>query len=356
MEDKHSKTEDATPKRLRDARKKGQVAKSQDLNAAVSFLIFLLFTTTLGQYLFTNGYRFLTNSLDRDYSVELSRANSGSILFDAIIDFASLIIPFILIALIISIGINLVQVGFISTVEPLKPKLSRINPIQGFKNIFSKKALFNFAKNLLKMIMVFYITFRNVRNNLQMILNSGNIGTEKLFPFMLELIQGLITNVAVILLGLAIIDLIFQRKSFKDDQKMTKHDIKDEHKEMEGNPEIKSARAQRQREISMSRMMSDIEGSTVVITNPTHIAVVLRYDNGKDEAPIVTAKGADLIAEKIKEVAKEHDIPIMENKPLARSVYNKVEIGEYVPMELYKAVAEILAVVYQMREKRKGKI
>lgn len=356
MEDKHSKTEDATPKRLRDARKKGQVAKSQDLNAAVSFLVFLLFATVLSQYLFTNGYRFLTNALNRDYSVILSRANSGTILFHAVMDFALIIIPFILIALVISIGINLVQVGFISSVEPIKPKLNRINPIQGFKNIFSKKALFNFVKNLLKLILVFYITVRNVRDNLPMILNSGNLGTEKLFPFMMELMKTLITNVAIILLGLAIVDLIFQRRSFKKDQMMTKHEIKEEHKEMEGNPEIKSARAQRQREISMSRMMSDIEGSTVVITNPTHIAVVLRYDGDRDEAPIVTAKGADLIAEKIKEVAKTHDIPIMENKPLARSVYNKVEIGQYVPMELYKAVAEILAIVYQMREKRKGKI
>ena len=356
MEDKHSKTEEATPKRLRDARKKGQVAKSADLNSAVSFLIFVMFSTVLGQYLFSNAFKFLTNSLHRDYSAELSQANSGTILLHAIINFAFILLPFIVIAIVISIGVNLVQVGFISTVEPIKPKLSRINPIQGFKNIFSKKALFNFVKNLLKLILVFYITFRNVRDNLPMILNSGNIGTEKLFPFMGELVKSLITNVAIILLGLAIIDLIFQRRSFKKEQMMTKQEIKEEHKEMEGNPEIKSARAQRQREISMSRMMADIEGSTVVVTNPTHIAVVLRYDGEKDEAPIVTAKGADLIAENIKEVAKEHDVPIMENKPLARAVYKKVELGEYVPMELYKAVAEILAIVYQMREKNKGKI
>lgn len=356
MEDKHSKTEEATPKKLRDAKKKGQTAKSQDLNAAVSFIIFLLFATVLGQFLFKNGYKLFNISLGRDFSTELSTANTGQILFDAIINFALIITPFILISLVTSIGINLVQVGFIASSDPIKPKLSRINLIQGFKNIFSKKSLFNFAKNLAKLVLVGYLGYRNVRNNIPMILNSGNIGTEKLFPFILELMKVLITNIAVIMFGLAIIDLIFQRKTFKKDQMMTKHDIKQEHKEMEGNPEIKSARAQRQRELSMSRMMSDIEGSTVVITNPTHIAVVLRYDTDMDEAPIVTAKGADLIAEKIKEVAKEHDIPIMENKPLARSVFNKVEIGQHVPMELYKAVAEILAIVYQMREKRKGKI
>lgn len=356
MEDKHSKTEEATPKRLRDARKKGQVTKSADLNSAVSFLVFIMFAGLLSNHLFNNGFRFLTNTLSGDYSLELSQPNTGEVLFQAIVSFAYILLPYMAIAVMISIGINLVQVGFLVTVEPIKPKLNRINPIQGFKNIVSKKALFNFVKNLLKLILVFYITFTKVRDYLPMILNSGNIGTEKLFPFMGQLVQDLIINVAIILLGLAVIDYIFQKRSFKKDQMMTKQEIKDEHKEMEGNPQIKAARAQRQREIAMGRMMSDIEGSTVVITNPTHIAVVLRYDPEIDGAPLVTAKGADLIAEKIKDVAKEHKIPIMENKPLARTMYEKVEIGQHVPMDLYKAVAEILAIIYQMREKNKGRI
>lgn len=356
MDDKENKTEEATPKRLRDARRKGQVAKSGDLSSATSFLVFLMFMGVLGQYLFTNTLKFLKSSLETDYSTLIIQSNLRSIFIKNIIYFGVILLPFALISVVIGIGINLLQIGFLFSLEPLKPDFKRLNPIEGFKNIFSKKAIFNLIKNILKLTLVFYMTYGNLSKYVNRIFNSGDLGTEKLFFFMMEFVKDVGLNIALVMLILSIVDYVFQRRDFKKNLRMSKQEVKDELKEMEGNPEMKSFRMQKQRQIAMSRMMSSIKTSTVVITNPTHISVVLRYNSEMDKAPIVTAKGADYLAEKIKEVARLNKIPILENKQLARTMYKKVEIGEQVPVDLYKAVAEILAVVYQMQEKNKHKV
>ena len=356
MKDKDNKTEKATPKRLRDAKKKGQVAKSGDLSAAASLLIFIMSIGVLGNYLFSNSLKFLKTSLQTDYTILITKSNLGSLFIKNIINFGVLILPFVLIAMVIGISISLVQTGFIFSTEPLKPDLKRLNPIEGFKGIFSKKSIFNLVKNILKLFLVFYMTYKNLTKNINQIINSGNLGTEKIFFFLLDFIKDLTFNIILVMFALSIVDYVFQKRDFKKNLRMTKQEVMDEFKEMEGNPEIKSFRASKQRQISMSRMMSSIKESTVVVTNPTHIAVVLRYDSKLDKAPIVTAKGEDYLAEKIKEVARINKIPIMENRELARAMYRKVEIGDQVPVDLYKAVAEILAVVYQMQEKNKGKI
>ena len=356
MNDKDNKTEEATPKRLKDAKKKGQVAKSGDLSAAASLLIFIMSIGVLGNYLFSNSLKFLKTSLQTDYTILITKSNLGSLFIKNIINFGVLILPFVLIAMVIGISISLVQTGFIFSTEPLKPDLKRLNPIEGFKGIFSKKSIFNLVKNILKLFLVFYMTYKNLTKNINQIINSGNLGTEKIFFFLLDFIKDLTFNIILVMFALSIVDYVFQKRDFKKNLRMTKQEVMDEFKEMEGNPEIKSFRASKQRQISMSRMMSSIKESTVVVTNPTHIAVVLRYDSKLDKAPIVTAKGEDYLAEKIKEVARINKIPIMENRELARAMYRKVEIGDQVPVDLYKAVAEILAVVYQMQEKNKGKI
>ena len=269
---------------------------------------------------------------------------------------SSIILPFAVIAMALGIVINLVQTGFMLTGEPLKPDLKKINPIEGFKNIFSKKVIFNLLKNVLKLTLVFYIAVDNISESFDQILNSGSIGTEKLFGFISTFAKDLIIDISVIMLILAIVDYIFQKREFKKNLMMTKQEVKDEYKEMEGNPQIKSARQQKQRQMAMMRMMSDVPSATVVVTNPTHIAIALRYDTEKDMAPIVVAKGADAVANRIKDLAKENKVPIIENKPLARAMFKQVEIGESVPVELYKAVAEIIALVYQLQAKNKGKI
>lgn len=357
MGDKENKTEEATPKRLSDARKKGQISKSQDLNAAVSFFTFTMLMGLLGQYLLINGRKFMENSFSFDMaSIELTGASAGSLLMDHILQFGLLVFPFLLIAVAIGYLVNIVQTGFLYTTQPLKPDFKRLDPIQGFKNIVSTKAIFNLVKNLLKLILVFYITYKNLTESAKQILNSGNIGTEKLFFFLMDFVKDLSMDIVIIMMILGIVDYVMQKRDYKKNLRMSMQEIKDEHKEMEGNPQVKAQRQQKQRQMAMSRMMADIPNSTVVVTNPTHIAVVLRYDTEVDQAPIVTAKGQDYLAGKIREKAKEHDIPIIENKPLARAMYKEVEIGEYIPMNLYKAIAEILALVYEMNKKKKYKI
>jgi flagellar biosynthetic protein FlhB len=355
MQDKHSKTEEATPKRLRDSKKKGQTAKSGDLNSAVSFLVFATFLGVLGQHLFSSSFEMIRSTLRTD-AYSLSSGLAGTILTQSALRLLGIFMPFGMIAVFVGLAINLAQVGFIFSVEPIKPDFKRLNPIEGFKNIFSSKAIFNMFKSILKLVAVTFITYRGLTKIMMQIVNSGQLGTEKLFTFFMDIVRSLSINIAALMIILGVMDFIFQKREFKKNMRMTKQEIKDEYKQMEGDPKIKAARQQRQRELSMQRMMSEVETSSVIIANPTHIAIALRYEQGVDKAPIVTAKGIDYMAQKIKSKATEKKIPIIENKPLARSMYSKVEPGSFVPVELYQAVAEILALVYQMEKNKKGKI
>jgi len=355
MEDRENRTEEATPKRLREAREKGQVAKSADLNAAASFFIFTILAGLLSQYIYVNGLTYLKNSLDTNLSLDISK-NLSRLLLDHLIMFGLFLLPFLIIVIVLGVAINLAQIGFIFTMEPLKPDLKRLNPIEGFKNIFSKKAFFTLIKNILKLVLIIYLTFKSLKKTISAVVNTSRLGSAKLFPFFVDFAKDIGMTIAVVMLLLGIVDFIMERREYKKNLRMSVREVRDELKEMEGSPEIKSARQQRQRELAMTRMMANIESGTVVITNPTHIAVVLRYDSKIDKAPIIIGKGVDYLAEKIKERAKEHKIPILEDKALARTIYDQVDIGEYIPIELYQAIAEILALVYQMEERNKGKI
>ncbi|HCW74027.1 MAG TPA: flagellar biosynthesis protein FlhB [Clostridiaceae bacterium] len=353
MQDKHSKTEEATPKRLRDSRKKGQISKSGDLNSAVSFLVFALLLGALGDYLLTNSIEFITLALSQDVGKGLTQANVGAILVQNVMKILLIFMPFGLIAVFIGVVTNVVQVGFLFTVEPLKPDFKRLNPIEGMKNIFSKKALFNMFKSIMKLLIVTYLTYTGLQKVMKPIMNLGGGGVEKLFGFFMDTVSTLSVSIASFMIILGVIDFIFQKKDYKKNLMMTKQEIKDEYKQMEGDPKIKSKRQQKQREMSMARTMQSVEASTVIITNPTHIAIALRYEQGKDEAPVVMAKGLDYMAMKIREKAKEEGIPIIENKPLARSMYYKVEPGSSVPVEMYQAIAEILALVFTMNKNKR---
>lgn len=356
MSDKESKTEEATPKRIRDAKKKGQAPKSADLGPAVSLVLFSMTASLFGQFLMDKGLSFMRNSLGVNYRTIVNSSYIRTSFINNVIAALVMILPYGLLAMVLGVVVSIVQTGYSPTTQVLKPDLNRINPISGFKNIFSKKVPFGLVKNVLKLFLVFYLSFDFLKGSSNKILNSGSIGTEKLFFFLLDFVKELVIDIGVVMLALAIVDLVFQKREFKKNLRMTKQEIKDEYKEMEGNPQIKSARQQKQRQMAMSRMMSSVPSSTVVVTNPTHIAIALRYDTDKDKAPLVVAKGTDKVASRIKEIAKENKIPIMENKPLARAMYKDVEIGEHIPLELYKAVAEVLALVYQLKEKNKRKI
>ncbi len=356
MEDRENRTEEATPKRLREAREKGQVAKSADINAAVSFFVFTLLASSLSQYTFNNALNYLGRSLGDNYQTILSRDNVGKILINHSIEFLLFILPFFALVLLLGIGVNLAQVGFLFTTDPLKPNFKKLNPIEGFKNLFSKKAAFTLVKNIAKLILVIYISYRNLKGSINAIVNSSNLGTRRLFPFFVDFARDIIFNIAIIMLLLAALDFVIEKLDHRKNLRMTKQEVKDEFKEMEGSPEVKSARMRRQRELAMSRMMAGIESSTVVVTNPTHLAIAIRYDTDLDRVPVVLAKGQDYLANKIKEKAREKGIPLMENRELARTMYYEVQVGQEVPVELYKAVAEILALVYQMENRNKGRI
>lgn len=355
MAEKDGKTEKPTPKKLRDARKKGQVPKSQDLSSALSFVTFALAFTALTTYVLQRAFVILQNMLRGGFKIQNIENELGSIGTQAMGFFFLLAAPFLIIAFLSALIGNLAQVGFLFTGEPLKPSLKKINPISGFKNIFGKKAVFGLFKNLAKLAIVVGFTLYILWDSALMIMNAGSVGTEHIFPLMIGLVTKLAFGLAVFLAILGVGDFIFQRYTHKKELMMSMQEIKDEYKEMEGDPQMKSQRKARYREL-MNGKVSDVDQATVVITNPTHFAIAIRYDQTIDEVPVVLAKGQDHLAQRMKERAKEHDIPMIENRPLARALYKDVNAGDPVPIELYEAIAEILALIFQAEKRKKHKI
>ena len=349
--DDGDKTEQASPKKLEDARKKGQIARSKDVSIALTMvactmavmITFAALGNTLKQYLVQYLQAGILQTVDEN--------TSGYIAQSFIVNSLKCILPFAFIILIAGVVAGLMQTRFLFTTETLKPKFSKLNPIAGFKNIFSKKSVADLIKNLAVVTVISLVAYNYIVNNYKDILTYGNLEFSALGGKVLSLITGIFVQISIVLILIAAIDYFVQIMFFKKDMKMSKQEVKDEYKQMEGDPQIKNKIKQKQREIASRRMMAAIPDATVVITNPTHLAIAIKYEDGKMEAPRVVAKGADFIALKIKEIAKENAVPIMENKPIARMLYEKVEIDEEVPQEMYQAVAEILAIVYNLNKK-----
>ncbi|WP_035051371.1 flagellar biosynthesis protein FlhB [Carnobacterium pleistocenium] len=355
MAEKDGKTEKASPKKLRDTRKKGEIPKSPDLTSAVTFIVFILAATFLGNYILKYSLLYLQNYLTAGLTVDGLENNLANIGIRSIVFIVVLAGPFLAIAFVAAFVSTIVQTGFLFSVEPIKFKLSKINPISGFKNMFSKKTVFTLFKNVAKLALVFWMAYKTLETSVYLILNSSNVGTEKLFFLMSDLVMELAAQLGILLLILGLIDYIYQVYDYRKNLKMSKQELKDEYKQSEGDPQIKAQRRQRYRQLTKGGLR-EVETATAIITNPTHLAIAIRYEKGKDEVPIIVAKGADHQAAKIRELAKELDIPIIENKPVARAMYKTVEIGQPVPIDLYQAIAEILALVYQMEEMNKYKI
>ncbi|MBP5596573.1 flagellar biosynthesis protein FlhB [Pseudobutyrivibrio sp.] len=349
------KTEQPTTKKLQDARKEGKVAKSKEvvngfslLGFFISLRIFLEFAGVRFEEIFAWIYAIIPDIVEMNGSGLTIQTISG-IFQDLFLKMFLILLPFLAIGFMTHFVGNLVQVGWKPTLKPLQPKLSKFNPISGFKRIFSKQSLVNLILAIAKVSLVFYIAYLNIRdqaNNL-FILYDINLRSALSLIFKIIVDTGIKISLVYIVLGFA--DYAYQRWKFKDDMKMTKQEVKDEYKNSEGDPAIKGKQRQRMMEASQRRMMQNVPQADVVITNPTHIAVAILYDNTKDEAPRVVAKGEDYLAKKIKDTAKESGVPIVENKPLARALYATVDIDQVIPPELYQAVAEILAVVYTNR-------
>ena len=246
---------------------------------------------------------------------------------------------------------SLMQTGFIITGEPLKPSFGKLNPLSGIKNMISKRSIVDLCKNLIVISIVSIIAYKYISSNYQKIISMSNIYLPSLNIEIKNLVIGIFKQICIVLVVIAAIDYFFQFKMHNDDLKMSKQEVKDEYKQQEGDPQIKGKIKQKQREMSRQRMMQSVSDATVVITNPTHLAIALKYEEGGDmEAPKVVAKGADYVALKIKSIAKEHEVPIVENKPLARLMYDRVEIDDDIPPDLYQGVAEILAVVMKIKK------
>ncbi len=349
------KTEEPTSKKLNDARNDGKVAKSRELDNAVGlialFVVLRAGMASLGANmlgLFTTFYNRIPDFLTDNRSGMTGKSVS-LLLQEAIFAAARMVLPFFAIGFLTAFIVNVLQVKWKVTTKPMKPQLSKFNPINGFKRIFSKNSLVELLKSVAKIILIAWIAYTEVRNNMQnlLLLYSMSLMRAIILVGTVVLNAGLKISCAYLVLGL--LDYIYQKWKFKDDMKMTKQEVKDEYKNTEGDPQIKGKQRSKMREASQRRMMQDVPKADVVITNPTHLAVALKYDAEKAQAPVVLAKGADYLAMQIKEKAKEADVEIVENKPLARMLYANVEIGEEIPPELYQTVAEILAAVYRMK-------
>lgn len=345
------KTEKATPKRRRDAREKGQVLKSMEINSVLVLLavfgaIDFMFSDLLEAC--ENVYKaFLKFDLPLDFLFTYNELRN--LWIQITLMFFKLIGPVLAISMIAGLVANYGQVGFLITNETLIPKLSRLNPIEGFKRIFSKRAIFELFKSLTKIGIVAWVVWSELSTSIFQIHTLFNHDIKKAVQLIADKSFTIVYKAGLALVILAILDYFYQWWEYEKSLRMSKQEIKEEYKQMEGDPQIRSKIRERQRQLGMRRMIQEIPHADVVITNPTHYAVALRYRQDEDDAPVVIAKGKDYLALKIKEVAKEHDVVTVENKPLAQALYNTTEIGSTIPPELFHAVAEVLAFVYNLK-------
>lgn len=345
------KTEQPTGKKLSDAREKGQVPKSVEVNSAVMLLFGLLTLAVVGTGMMHKLSALTVTVLRSAHQVDLT-VSSVHHYFVLGMMFLGLVLGPVLFALmVLGIATNIAQVGFMFTLEPLQPKFSKLNPLTGISKVMiSKRSLVELVKGLAKIgivALVAYLAIEKLIGDSVSLMDSepaaimGFVATS-------SFVVGL--KICAAFLVVALFDLAFQRYDFIQQQRMTKEEVKEENKQAEGDPMVKGRIRSIQRQLARRRMMQDVPKADVIITNPTHYAVALKYDPVKMGAPTVVAKGMNVIALKIREVGKEHNVPIMEDRPLARALYKSVEIGEQIPESLFKAVAEILAYIFRVRD------
>ena len=347
------KTEEPTSKKLEDARKEGQVAKSKEIGSSLSllalFILLKVWTSILsGQLIgvFDLTYNKIAD-LTKMYNGQVAKESFFNLNKTILIRLIIIILPFLLAGFVIAFVSDLLQVKWKPTSKPLQPKLNKLSPLAGMKRMFNVQSFVELLKSVLKLFVIGLIVYNDLKKNQNMIFIVYDVPLTQAIIMAGDLLVSLGLKISVVFLIIAAADFIFQKWKFNKDMRMTKQEIKEEYKSTEGDPEIKGKIKSKMQEASRRRMMQDLPKADVVITNPTHYAVAILYDKDVAEAPYVVAKGADYLAQKIKEDAKSYNISIVENKPLARSLYANVEIGEMVPPELYVAVAEVLAAVYK---------
>ncbi len=345
------KTEKATPKKKSDARKKGQVFQSREMSASLILILMIVSMNAFGSILFNQLSGFIKKAFT-EYLVNKDAFNTdilAKIFIDGIIILAKTSLPLLLIAMIAGLLVGYAQVGILFTLETLKPKGNRINPLSGFKRMFSLRSVVELVKAIIKILIVAWVAYSYLKSKTNEVVALMDADLRDILSFIGNSAFAVALRICIAMVILGFLDFLYQKYDYEKNLKMTKQEVKEEFKQMEGNPEIKSKIKQKQRQMSMKRMMQEIPKADVVITNPTHFAVAIKYEAEKASAPIVVAKGQDYIALRIKQIATENKVQIVENKPLARTLFSTVDIGQPIPPELYQAVAEILAFVYNLK-------
>jgi flagellar biosynthetic protein FlhB len=350
------KTEKATPKKRRDAREKGQIFKSTELVSAFSLVVMIGALSIFGKTIIDNIKNLEVAYFKAGSTIPVSMTASAidPYMKNAFMQFLLIMAPILLAAFIGALVFNYLQVGFLFTTKAMAPKFERVSMIAGFKRIFSKRTLVELAKSIIKIAILGVVGYNEYTARMKDMppLMWDSLATS--IQAAVDILIAVAFKLAIALAIFAPFDFLYQWIKYEKDLKMTKQEVRDEYKLTEGNPQIKSRIRQKQRQMSAMRMMQAVPDADVVITNPTHYAVALKYDEKSNSAPIVLAKGKDFIAKKIREKAAECRIEIVENKPLAQYLFFFCEVGDEVPEDMYQAVAEILAYVYKLKNRVRG--
>ena len=344
-------TEQATPRRREKAREEGKVAKSPEVNSAVMLSFGFLSIFMLGPGIGRKIQELMTHVMSNAPELAASDPTFMSHLTDTTFSFFSIMAPLFVVMTVVALAGNVAQIGFKITPKSLKPKFEKLDVLKGLKRLFSMTSVVNLVKDTMKLIIVGFVAYKAIEGEFETFFLLPSMTVADLAAAMGRVAVILGLKVGAVMIIIAILDYLYKKYEFDKSIKMSKQDIKDENKDTEGNPQIKSQIRQLQRQKSQQRMMAAVPTADVVVTNPTHLAVALKYDSGEMEAPFVVAKGERLIAQKIKDIARAHDIPIVEDKPLARSLFKMCDIGDVVPANLFRAVAELLAYVYRLKRK-----
>ena len=350
-ESSQEKTEEATPKRREEARNKGQVARSSELSSVAILMSGVLALGGLGSYMYSKLSFFMVEMLSNAVFIELTPINVAGVLETWFNHYVLIVGPLIVLLVLAALLVNYAQVGILFTADPLIPKANRISPLSGIKRIFSSKGLVELLKGLFKIAAVAIMTYFTVKGELKSVVSYMDLGVGQIFLSSGGLILTLFFRIVLLLLIMALLDYVFQRWDYEKNLRMTRQQIKEEFKQQEGDPLVSARVRNLQREMSRKRMMDDVEKADVIITNPTHVAVALKYDIENMQAPLVLAKGQRLVAERIKDLGRQVGIPLVENKPLARALFKAVRVGDEIPEDLFKAVAQVLAFVFQLKRR-----
>ncbi|PIQ26076.1 flagellar biosynthesis protein FlhB [bacterium (Candidatus Blackallbacteria) CG17_big_fil_post_rev_8_21_14_2_50_48_46] len=342
-----SKTEKATPKRREELRGKGQTAKSQELNTAILFIVAIVFLRLYFPYV-VNFIRSETYRLWHVLPHDMTLTAFLNLMTQIFAGILQLLAPLFLVLIVTAVVTNLGQVGLRVSFFPLMPDISKLNPVSGLKKLFSPQPLVQLAQNLVKITIFVWLAASILTHHYQQLLQTMQMSLSETGRLIGSVVWEISWKLGLVMLILAIVDITWQRWFFERSIRMSKQEIKDEQKNAEGDPQIKAKIRQLQRKAALKRMMEAIPRADVVLTNPTHLAVAIEYKPEEMNAPQVVAKGAGAVAERIKERAREYEVPILENKPLARALFRSVEVGDEVPAELYAGVSEVLIYVYQL--------